>query len=234
MRTAPARTVAGLAALLLALVTALTGCSGSKAEPKADPATVLAAAKKNLDDTPGVRIVLSTPALPRGVSGLLAADGVGTHAPAFSGAIKVSASGVTADAGVVAVDGTVYAKLPFTSKFTPIKPADYGAPDPAALMRPQGGLSSLLTEATGVQRGKQVRDGKQVLTTYTAEVPGKAVASVIPSANPKKTFSAIFTVDDHSRLTRAVLSGPFYPKADNVTYTIRFDGYGTEKNITAP
>ena len=46
MRTAPARTVAGLAALLIALVTGLTGCSGSKAEPKADPATVLAAAKK--------------------------------------------------------------------------------------------------------------------------------------------------------------------------------------------
>ena len=168
------------------------------------------------------------------MSGLLAADGVGTHAPAFSGDIKVSASGVTADAGVIAVDGTVYAKLPFTSKFTPIKPADYGAPDPAALMRPKGGLSSLLTAATGVQRGKQVRDGKAVLSSFTADVPGSAVASVIPSASPKETFSAIFTVDDQKRLTKAVLSGPFYPKADNVTYTIRFDGYGTEKNITAP
>ena len=122
MRTAPARTVAGLAALLIALVTGLTGCSGSKAEPKADAGDRARRRQEEPRRHPGVRIVLSTPALPPGVSGLLAADGVGTHAPAFSGAIKVSASGVTADAGVVAVDGTVYAKLPFTSKFTPIKP----------------------------------------------------------------------------------------------------------------
>ena len=39
-----------------------------------------------------------------------------------------------ADASVVAVDGVVYAKLPFTTKYTDIKPADYGAPDPADLM----------------------------------------------------------------------------------------------------
>jgi len=220
------------APVLLALA-AVASCSGGD-EPTESPETTLAAAKKNLDATSGVRIGLSTAELPTGVSGLLDADGVGTHAPAFQGSIKVSASGVTADADVVAVDGKVFAKLPFTSRFAPIDPADYAAPDPADLLAEEGGLSSLLTSATEVQTGKQVRDGKAVLSTYTAKVPGKAVASVIPSADPEAAFSAIFTLTDADRLDEAVLSGPFYPDADSVTYTITFDDYGITKNISAP
>ena len=103
---------------------------------------------------------------------------------------------MTADATVVAVNGKVFAKLPFTTKFAPIDPGDYSAPDPAALLEPKGGLSSLLTSARAVQKGKQVRDGKVVVTSYTADVPGKAVASVIPSADAGATFSGIFAVTD--------------------------------------
>jgi lipoprotein LprG len=231
MRSARARLA--FTAPVLVTLAALAGCSGDD-EPTESPETSLAAAKKDLDATSGVRIGLSTAALPRGMSGLLDADGVGTHDPAFEGSIKVSASGVTADADVVAVDGKVYAKLPFSSRFAPIDPADYGAPDPADLLDDRRGLSSLLTAATEVQAGEQVRDGKVVLRSYTAKVPGTAVASVIPSADREAAFSAIFTLTDADRIDKAVLSGPFYPDADSVTYTITFDDYGTTKNITAP
>ena len=47
-------------------------------------------------------------------------------------------------------------------------------------------------------------------------------------------FDATFTVDDKDRLSKAVLTGPFYPKADAVTYTITFDDYGTKPTITKP
>jgi lipoprotein LprG len=194
----------------------------------------LAAAKAHLDETSGVRIGLSTKKLPTGVSGLLAADGVATHAPAFEGDIKVAASGVTADASVVAVNGVVHAKLPFTSRFVPINPADYSAPDPADLMNPDGGLSSLLTAARDVEQGDKVRQGKVVLTSYTGTVPGKAVAAVIPSATASADFDAEFTVTDQDELAKTVLTGPFYPGAGDVTYTITFDDYGTKRTITAP
>jgi lipoprotein LprG len=232
MRTLHARRALGPLALALAVST-LAGC-GSHDKPGASPQRTLAAAKRNLDGTSGVRIGLSTPKLPTGVDGLLDADGIGTHAPAFTGAIKVSASGVTADAAVVAVEHTVYAKLPFTSKFVRINPADYGAPDPASLMAPRGGLSSLLTSATHVQEGGKVRAGSAVLTSYTATVPGKAVSAVIPSATSTAGFRATFTVDDRRRLAKAVLTGPFYPRAKDVTYTITFAHYGTTKRIVAP
>jgi lipoprotein LprG len=221
--------------VLVALVAlAGAGCSSGHDDGGRTPRQTLAAAKKSLDDTPGVRIGLSTTALPKGVNGLLQAKGVGTHAPAFKGDIKVAVSGVTADAAVVSVHDVVYAKLPFTAKFVKIQPADYGAPDPATLMKPQGGLSSLLTAARDVTEGDQVRDGKQVLRSYAGTVPGEAVAAVIPSASPSADFDATFTVDDQQRLAKAVLSGPFYPKADDVTYTITFAAYGVTEDISPP
>jgi lipoprotein LprG len=223
-----------LSALLLAATAVLAGCSSDSEQATTSPEDTLAAAKTALDETPGVRIGLTAKKLPAGVSGLLAADGVGTHAPAFQGDIKVAASGVTADASVVAVNGVVHAKLPFTSRFVVINPAEYGAPDPAALMNRKGGLSSLLTAARDVEEGDKVRQGKVVLSSYTATVPGTAVAAIIPSATSSADFDAEFTVTDDDRLSRTVLTGPFYPGAGDVTYTISFDDYGIERKITAP
>jgi lipoprotein LprG len=232
--TARARMLVGVVLAVLLGAGTLVGCSGDSGKPKASPATTLAAAKRKLDATSGVHLGLSTPKLPSGVSGLLKADGVGTHAPAFDGTIKVAASGITADAAVVAVGGDVYAKLPFTTRYAKIDPASYGAPDPAKLLGSHGGLSSLLTSAKDVKEGKKVREGKVVSTSYTGTVPGTAVSAVIPSASAKADFDATFVVTDDHELTKAVLTGPFYPQGGDVTYTITFDHYGTTKNITAP
>jgi lipoprotein LprG len=227
------RTRIAAAALLLPLAAGVAGCSSSD-QATATPQQTLSAAKKKLDATSGLHLVLSTDRLPAGVSGLLRAEGDATHDPAFKGAIKVSASGVTADAKVIAAEGTVYAVLPFTTHYVQIRPADYGAPDPAALMDTRTGLSSLLTASDNVKAGKQQRDGSAVLSTFSGTVPGSTVADVIPSADAKATFDATFTVDDQDRLHEAVLTGPFYPKGGDVTYTIDFSDYGSSPTITAP
>ena len=49
-----------------------------------------------------------------------------------------------------------------------IDPADYGAPDPADFADPDDGLSALLTEIDGLKKGKETRDGDQILTTSPA------------------------------------------------------------------
>jgi lipoprotein LprG len=231
----PARSlvaVAVSAGVGLGGVTSLVGCRNDAAS-ELGPEQRLAAAKTALDETAGVRIELSAAELPPSVDGLLAAEGVGTHAPAFEGDIQVSTGGITAKAAVIAVDGTVWAILPFTTDYTEIDPADYQAPDPAALMSTDGGLSSLLTSAESVEQGEQVRDGEEVLTEFTATLPGEAVARVIPSAQDAD-FDARFTLDDDNRLSEVAMTGPFYPDADPVTYTVRFSQYGVEKDITAP
>lgn len=226
------RSVLAAGAAVVAL--ALSGCTGSSGDDERSPEEVLTAAKTALDETPGVHLTLATPELPPTVDGILNAEGVGTHPPAFEGTLEVAAGGITADADVVSLDGTVYAKLPFTTEFVEIDPADYGAPDPAALMEPEGGLSSLLTSVEEVEEGDPVREGEQVLTEYSGTVPGEVVARIIPSATAEDDFDASFTVDDEDVLHTAELTGPFYPDADHVTYTITFDEYGTSRDITAP
>lgn len=226
------RALSAVVAVVLASV--LLGACAGDAASESTPEERLAAAKATLDKTSGVRITLATEKLPKGVDGLLGAAGVGTHAPAFDGSIRVATSGFTADVDVVAVDGVVWAKLPFTTEFVEVDPADYNAPDPAQLMATEGGLSSLLTAVEDVKAGDQVREGEAVLSTYTGTLPGDAVSSVIPSAAADADYDARFTLDDSDRLSRVVMTGPFYPEADRVTYTVDFEQYGIEKQIQAP
>lgn len=213
---------------------ALVSCGGGDEAQELTAEERMAEAKTALDETSGVHITLKADELPAGVSGLLSAEGVGTHAPAFEGDIQVTTGGLTAKAAVIAVDGTVYAVLPFTTDYAEIDPADYQAPDPATLMSTEGGLSSLLTSAEGLEEGEDVRDGEEVLSTFTGTLAGEVVADVIPSASPDADFDATFTLDDGNRLDRVVMTGPFYPEADAVTYTVEFDRYGTDQDIAAP
>ncbi len=134
---------------------------------------MLAGARAALDETSGVTVSLTTEELPEGVDGVLSATGVGTTAPAFEGDITVVVNSITVDVPVVAVDGDVFAKLPFTKNFVSIDAEDYGAPDPADLLNTDGGVSSWLTAVKDVSVGDEVRDGDRVLTSYAGTLPGE-------------------------------------------------------------
>jgi lipoprotein LprG len=225
--------VAAVAAMLL-----VSGCTGSEDEdkkPQQTPEQALAAAKKTLDETSGVRFALDSDDIDPQTNALLSADGVLTHAPAFDGKIVVQIAGLKPEVPVIAVDGKVYAQLPLTTGWQPIDPADYGAPDPAALMSPDHGLSSMLTATTDVTRGKSVRGGegnREVLTTYQGTVPASAASVIVPRVEGDVDATYTLTADDELR--EAVLTGDFYGTGHTETYTVTVDDYGTEKDITAP
>ena len=237
---APGRLRLLAAPVLLGL--ALGGLSACSDDDKAGGSDAsaeeaLAAAKKSLDETSGVNISLATEDLPNGVTGITSADGTGVHPSAFEGTFKLSVSGLPADAEVIAVDGTTYAKnsllLP---DWTPIDPSDYGAPDPAKLMDPDGGFSGLLAAAEDVTTGDTVRggeDNKDIFTEYTGTISSDAVEALIPTA--EGDFDFTYTISDDDELREAVLKGAFYGEDEGeVTYTLNLDDYGTEKEITAP
>ena len=235
------RTRLAAAPLVLGLALAgLAACGGDDKGDKGDSADatkVLAAAKKNLDDTSGVAVELVTKDLPKGVTGITSAEGIGVHPSAFEGTFKLSVSGLPADADVIAVEGKTYAKnsllLP---DWTEIDPKDYGAPDPARLMDPDGGFSGLLSAAEDVEKGDSVRggdDNKEILTEYTGTISSKAVSALIPAAEGDFTFT--YTISEDDQLREAVLEGAFYGKDHgDMTYTLTLDDYGTQKEITAP
>ena len=217
--------------VLLLVAGLVSGCGGPEKSTKS-PDQRLAAAQNFLEKTDGVEIALSTPQLPQGVQGILKAAGVGTKQPAFKGEISVVQNGLSVNVPVRAVGGDVY--IQFGGSWRKIDPADFGAPDPADLFKVDGGLASLLSDVEGAKAGKDTRDGKRILSTITGKIPGSRVAEVIPSASADTSFDATFTLDDTDHLTKVALTGPFYPKADDVTYTIDFDNYGSSTIVTAP
>lgn len=229
--------VVATAALLGLFAASVTACSGDD-EPVSsgkDPDEVMELAKTTIDETSGLSISLQTDNLPDGVTGIVAAEGVGTHAPAFEGKITVLLLGNSVEVPVIAVGDEVYVVLPLTSEYQPIDPGEYGAPNPALLMSPDTGFSSLLPATTDLEEGDSVRggeDNKEVLTEYTGTVPGTAVANVIPSADGD--FDVTYSITSEGELREAVITGVFYPASDEMTYTLGFDDYDTEQDITAP
>ncbi|MBA3781633.1 MAG: LppX_LprAFG lipoprotein [Nocardioides sp.] len=236
MRHPLCRSLAALIAVLVALLVVSCGGDDKKAADDKSPEEILGAARSTLDETSGVRLSLTTDNLPEGVTGITSAVGTATRAPAFAGAIKVVLSGTEFEVPVIAVDGKVYAQIPLTPGYSDVDPSEYGAPDPAALITPDRGFSSLLPVTTDVKKGESVRGGdnnSEILTTYTGTIPGAAMKKVIPSSSGG-SFDASYLISDDGELREAELTGVFYPDSDEMTYTVTFDDYGTEKAITAP
>ena len=160
------------------------------------------------------------------------------HPSAFEGTFKLSVSGLPADAEVIAVDGTTYAKnsllLP---DWTEIDPSDYGAPDPAKLMDPDDGFSGLLAAADrrrGGRLGARRRGQQGDLHRVHRHHRQRRRRGADPDA-PRATSTFTYTISDDDELREAVLKGAFYGEDEgDVTYTLTLDDYGTEKEITAP
>ncbi|MFB6723074.1 LppX_LprAFG lipoprotein [Kribbella sp. NPDC056345] len=231
-----------LVALGAVLVLALVGCtdkkdSGGGAGKSDDAVAQLAAAKKALDEASSVHIVLTGRDLPDTAQTLASGDGVATHAPAFKGKLTIRTGGSPIDSEVVAVDKKVYAKLPFTGKFVELT-ADqltgFGAPDPAILLDPNKGLTSVLPAVKDPKVKGDTREGAKVLTEITGSVPGKSLQGIFPNAPADLDFPSTFKLDKESKqLVAATISGPFYDGATS-SYDITFDRYGEQVSITKP
>ena len=224
------------AGVVLALACSLTGCGGDDEKPsKGDSAAeVLAQAKKTFDDAASVHISLSTESKPTSGDAVLGADGTLTHQPAFKGNVKVLLSGFNADVPVVAVDGKVYAKLPLTPSYTPINPAEYGAPNPADFADADKGISGLLLRMEDVAEDGEERDGKQVVTRYSGTLDGGYVAPIIPSADKQGTYKAVVGINQDSQILTLEVTGDFFAGGGDETYDLSFDAYDKNVKISAP
>jgi lipoprotein LprG len=142
--------------------------------------------------------------------------------------------GFPAELPVTAIDGKVYAKLPFSAKIAVIDPADYGVPDPAQFADPENGISGLLTEIKDLKKGNETRSGDQILTTYSGELPGATVKKVIPSAEAAQTYDIRVGVDEKGYARTVKVTGVFFNGSDDVTYDVKFTDYDKGVKITAP
>ncbi|MGJ9412525.1 LppX_LprAFG lipoprotein [Aeromicrobium sp. CF4.19] len=223
--------------LLALLALLLTACTGGEESESADPAELserLSAARTVIDEAESLELALSTEELPQGVTGLLTAEGRGNHDPAFEGDVTVVAGGTSLDAEVVAVDGELYAKTGFAPTFLSLDPSTLGAPDPATLLDPEDGVSTILEDTEDVTEDGESRDGDDVLTTIAGTLPGEAIASIIPTADTEATFTVRYRLTDDDVLRDASIAGPFYPGGRDVTYRLALTTSDEPVEIEAP
>lgn len=239
-RTHRGAVAAIVAATLVALATGCGGGSSSASHTPAasatpDPTALLASAKSTLDATSGLHFTLVGSDIPAGTTGITAGEGDAVRPSSFQGTLKVSGSGLSGTVKVISVDHVVYAKLPLLPGYHTINPANYGISDPGNFLNPDTGLSSLLVEATSATYEGQTRVGGVVLDQVKAVLPGEAVDKVLGSADASKPVDAEFGIEPTSHEIRtAVLTGPFFSKTTNSTFTLALSNYGETVTISAP
>jgi lipoprotein LprG len=215
---------------------ALAGCSGGSGggAPEPPPAQQLAAARANLEKSPAVSFTLESAGLPGKAVGVSAAKGTGVFTPpSFEGTLDASIRGITGTVQVVAVEQDVYMKF-FTPSFTKIDPKKYGAPNPAQLFNTSTGITSLITKTQDLAKAGTVRDGADVLNTFTGKLPGDAVADLLVTGDRKGTFDVTYGVTRSDKELRSVvIKGPFYAGATS-TYTLHLTSLAKAVAITRP
>jgi lipoprotein LprG len=209
---------------MLAAALLLAGCQGDSDPKKADTSELqkrLSAARTTIDQAETIDVSLAAKSLPDGITGLLSATGQGNHSPAFKGKVKVVTGGSTLTADVVSAEGTLKAKTSFSPLYLEIDPKSLSAPDPAALLDAENGVSQILEQSKGLEQGEKSRDGSDVLTTINGTLPGSVVSTIIPSADESASFNVTYRLTDDDELRDATLTGPFYPEGGNVTYIVK-------------
>lgn len=238
--TTSSRVAAGLLTGLLA-VSALSACSGDDGgggggTPSWDDTS--ADAKKALDETSGIEVSITTSDDP-GVDYLSAASGtIVAEQPAFEGEVSGSVQGLpVTGVPVISVDDKLWINHPLLGGWSDRFKADQlCAPDPATLLDPETGVSTVLTSSEGVEAGESERggkDNKEVFHTYSGTATGDSIRDILPCAEGD-AFDATYRVDDDGRLRTARLTGVFFPDADEMTYTIDVTEYDVTKDISSP
>jgi lipoprotein LprG len=222
-----------LAFLLPVTSALLVGCSGGSSSTS--PQTLLDQATSKLNATSGVRFALSSSNIPKTGLVLVGGNGEVARPNAFRGKLQVQRSGLLLSIDVVSVAGTVYIRLPLTSKYAKTDPHQYGFSDPGKLIDPTTGINRLLTQATDVRAGGRDRFNGEKLTEVKVTLPGETVADVLASADKTKPVQGTLGINPSSHeLRRAVLTGPFLDKNVMTTFTIVLDHYGEHPSISVP
>jgi lipoprotein LprG len=234
----------GTPAVVFALVmaAALTACSGGDKQAEAkklSAAEQLGAAKAKADAATSMHLTLRSSGIPATANGVLAADGSGTHAPAFKGTLDARIAGLAVKVEVVAINSLLYLKLPFTTEFTEADPKQYSAPNPALMFAKEGGITSLMTATTNLVEGEATRSGADVLKTITGKLPGASIVKLLNFGDAAKTFVVTYGITDPGGELRSVtLVGPFFKGATSTpvtsTYVLTLDKYGAPVEISKP
>jgi lipoprotein LprG len=146
----------------------------------------------------------------------------------------VSLNGIPVNVRILSVAGKFSVSL-LGGPFTPTDPGKYGFEDPAKLIDPNAGLTSLLNDATSATLADRDRfpgTGEELYEVQVA-LPGDRVKTLLPDADTTKPVQGTVGIEvDSHQVRRVVLTGPLLDAARNSTFTLVLDRYGESVSIT--
>jgi hypothetical protein len=230
----PAR---GLAMLVCGL-TILAGCGGGgsgSSTSSASASAMLATAKQTVDAASSLHFDLSSENATGGTVYLKSGNGDAARPSDFGGTFDVYFNIGTITIKVVSTAGVFYVQLPFTGSWDKTDPSKYGFADPGKLLDPNTGLSSLLSHyKTATYAGRDRYHG-ELLDEIKVTLPGALVGALLTSADTSQDVAGEVGISvDSGQVRRFVLTGPFFVKGTDSTYTVVLTDYGAKVTITPP
>ena len=219
---------------LLVIGTALSLLAGC-GMTAVDPAQLLRDAKQSVNSAPALHFTLTSSGVTGSGTLITGGQGDARRPNSFAGTLSVVAAGFPVTVNVVSTGGVFYAQTPLSPGFDRTDPSAYGFGDPAQLLDPNHGLSSLLTACSGAtNKSADLLSGEQ-LDEVGCSMPGTLVAKLLTSADASQAVQATVGVDaGNHQLRRVVLVGPFFAKNSASTFTVVLDKYGENVTITPP
>jgi lipoprotein LprG len=222
-------------ALVAALAVMASGCGSSGGVSSAQARNLLSEGKATIDDSPAFHFKLTTAGLPQG-SGTTIVGGEGDLArpDKLVGSFTISVSGLQAAVKVAAGGGTFYAQLPFQKTYTPTDPSSFGVANPARLISPDGGLSSILSQTNQTTYGGQTRINGEVLDIVSGSVPGTDI-TVLPDKDPSRPVGVkAFINPSNHQVRQVILTGPIETTAPTASFTVTLTNYGEHVAFAIP
>jgi len=227
------RTAVHAAPALLALTLAM-GCGHHHASAPVDPKALLGDAKRTLDNTQAAHFALGSQDVNTTNAAVMSGEGDVARPDKFKGTMTVQGGAFSGRVDVLSAGGVFYVKLPLVG-FTKVDPHDYGFGDPGLLLDPDRGITTFLTTAKNAEYRDRKRVNAEVVDVVHAAIPGQQVADVLTLADPSSDVDATFYITpDKAQVRQVVLTGPFFEKGQNSTYTLTLTNYGENVSISAP
>jgi lipoprotein LprG len=223
-----------VAAALVALLVAGTAAACSSPSPNIPPETLLHEAKAKADSSSSAHFVLTSSNVSTSGTNILSGNGDLARPDAIQGTFNISLDGFTAKVSIVSVNGEFEALIPFATHYVKTDPSKFGLTDPAQLLDPNKGLTSLLALAQNPQKGKTVRVNGELLEQVTFTVPGSAIP-VLPDAAPSEPVTLVVSINPKNFETRQIsMTGPLTTAKYDSTYIVTLSNYNEHVDITMP
>ncbi len=215
-----------------AVVLGACGSSGSLSATQAK--SLLSQAKATIDAAKAFHFTLTTAGTPQG-SGttIVGGDGDLARPDKLVGSFTVSVGGLQAAVKVAAGAGRFYAELPFQKTYTATDPASFGVADPAQLISPDKGLSSVLSDMQAPTSAGKTRISGELLDVVSGSVPGRDI-TVLPDKDPSRpvAIKALINPSNH-QLRQVTLTGPIETTTSS-SFTVTVTNYGENVSLAIP